>query len=210
MSRNPRTDGEATRELILEAALEAFAEVGYEALSVRELTRRLGVSHNLVHHHFGSKQELWRAAVDHGFGRKARELLGMIDAGERDDEDPVETLRRVIEQFVTFSARMPAIPKILAREFSEDSERLQYLYDEYVREGLEVGKRFIEHLPRGRATTLGPADLLLFIMNGTLAYFTQAAMARRMGRPALTSPEAIARHASDMADLVLCGLVGKG
>src|SRR5437868_97490 len=48
-------------DAIIEAALEAFALTGYEAMSVRELTRKLGVSHNLVHHYFRSKAELWRA-----------------------------------------------------------------------------------------------------------------------------------------------------
>jgi len=52
------------REEILDAAVEAFAALGYEAASVRQLTRRLGVSHNLVHHYFRSKADLWRAAMD--------------------------------------------------------------------------------------------------------------------------------------------------
>ena len=47
-----------SREEILDAAVEAFAARGYEATSVRELTRRLGVSHNLVHHYFRSKADL--------------------------------------------------------------------------------------------------------------------------------------------------------
>src|SRR5258706_10808265 len=63
-----------SREAILQAALELFGAVGYEAMSVRELTRRLGVSHNLVHYYFRSKTELWRAAIDLGFGTVAAEL----------------------------------------------------------------------------------------------------------------------------------------
>ena len=52
---------------MLEAALVSFAELGYEGTSVRDLCRQLGVSHNLIHQRFGSKDDLWYAAVDHGF-----------------------------------------------------------------------------------------------------------------------------------------------
>src|SRR6476659_4160909 len=60
-----------SRGEILDAALEAFATRGYDATSVRDLTRRLGVSHNLVHHYFRSKADLWRAAIDRSFGTVA-------------------------------------------------------------------------------------------------------------------------------------------
>src|SRR3954453_11897643 len=63
-----------SRDAIFEAALEAFALSGYEAMSVRELTRTLGVSHNLVHHYFRSKAELWRASVDWSFGTLVRQI----------------------------------------------------------------------------------------------------------------------------------------
>src|SRR4051812_28859260 len=63
-----------SRVEILQGALELFGAMGYEAMSVRELTRRLGVSHNLVHHYFRSKADLWRAAIDHGFGTVRDEM----------------------------------------------------------------------------------------------------------------------------------------
>src|SRR5215471_12675459 len=56
----------ALQETMLEAALEAFAQRGYDGVSVRELNRQIGVSHNLAHHYFGSKDALWRAAIDYG------------------------------------------------------------------------------------------------------------------------------------------------
>jgi AcrR family transcriptional regulator len=57
----------APNDDLLPLALEAFADLGYEGASMRDLCRRLGVSHNLLHQRFGSKDRLWYAAVDHGF-----------------------------------------------------------------------------------------------------------------------------------------------
>ncbi|MEW1723637.1 TetR family transcriptional regulator [Streptomyces sp. NPDC093109] len=54
---------EAHREAILEAARAAFAERGYVRATIREIAGRAGVTHGLVMRHFGSKEQLFLAAV---------------------------------------------------------------------------------------------------------------------------------------------------
>ena len=54
-------DAEGTREAILTAAEKLFAENGFAATSMRDISAASGVSHPLIHHHFGSKQELYDA-----------------------------------------------------------------------------------------------------------------------------------------------------
>src|SRR5262245_48390022 len=104
-----------SREEILDAALEAFGAVGYDAMSVRELTRRLGVSHNLVHHYFRSKAELWRAAIDHSFGTVAAELAAAFSAAPP-QADLLASLRQAMIIFLTVAARFPANGLIIVRE----------------------------------------------------------------------------------------------
>ncbi len=50
---------------LVDAATELFAERGPGAVSVREVAARAGVNHGLVHRHFGSKDGLVRAVLDH-------------------------------------------------------------------------------------------------------------------------------------------------
>lgn len=54
---------EVHREAILEAARAAFAERGYARATIREIAGRAGVTHGLVMRHFGSKEQLFLAAV---------------------------------------------------------------------------------------------------------------------------------------------------
>ncbi|REK18191.1 MAG: TetR/AcrR family transcriptional regulator [Planctomycetota bacterium] len=54
-------DPEATRAAVLEAAERLFAEKGFANTSLRDISTASGVSHPLIHHHFGSKQELHQA-----------------------------------------------------------------------------------------------------------------------------------------------------
>jgi AcrR family transcriptional regulator len=65
--RPPRTltqDGPATRDRVLEAARQEFAERGYEKTSVRAIAKVAGVDSALVHHYFGTKEQVFAAAVE--------------------------------------------------------------------------------------------------------------------------------------------------
>jgi AcrR family transcriptional regulator len=52
---------EETRRDILDAAEELFAERGFAAASMREIARRARTSQALLHHHFGTKANLYDA-----------------------------------------------------------------------------------------------------------------------------------------------------
>jgi AcrR family transcriptional regulator len=76
-----------TRAAILDAARAAFAERGYDAVSVRAVARAAGVDPALVHRFFGSKEELFAAAMELPIspGQLVPALLadGVEDLGER-------------------------------------------------------------------------------------------------------------------------------
>src|ERR687897_3533809 len=64
MARTGRRPGvSGTREAILDAARRAFAEQGYQRATIRGVAELAGVDPALVHHYFGTKQELFVAAV---------------------------------------------------------------------------------------------------------------------------------------------------
>jgi len=57
----------ATREAILRSALAAFSRHGYDGIGVREIAQAAGVTAVLVNRYFGSKEELFAAAVETAF-----------------------------------------------------------------------------------------------------------------------------------------------
>jgi AcrR family transcriptional regulator len=61
--RPPRTESADTRDRILTAAREEFSERGYEKTSVRGIAKAAGVDSALVHHYFGTKEQVFEAAV---------------------------------------------------------------------------------------------------------------------------------------------------
>lgn len=65
--RPPRTEAADTRDRILAAAREEFSERGYEKTSVRGIAKAAGVDSALVHHYFGTKEQIFEAAIEVAF-----------------------------------------------------------------------------------------------------------------------------------------------
>jgi len=64
-ARTGRRPGSSdTRDRILLAARAAFGELGFEAATIRGVAARAGVDPALVHHYFGTKQQLFVAAME--------------------------------------------------------------------------------------------------------------------------------------------------
>lgn len=64
-----RRDPDATRAAILEAAEELFLARGPDDTPMSEVGRKAGVTKSLIHHHFGSKKELWDEIKSLHFGK---------------------------------------------------------------------------------------------------------------------------------------------
>ncbi len=89
------------------------------------IARAAGVTQPLIHHHFGSKDGLWRAAVDAVFANVPR-LVPTADGSP-----PRERLVDLVERFVRFVAAHPEVTRIIAREGAAPSPRLDYLLRRY-------------------------------------------------------------------------------
>src|SRR3979411_1810657 len=136
-------DAPVTVEQILDAAFRAFATYGYDGVAVRTLNRDLGVSHNLIHQRFGSKQGLWYAAVDRAFGQQVTQLATSFDPTLT---DPLDQLNHAIRRFVHYSAERPELLGLMNIEARIDSERLDHIYDNYVAPALAPLGRLLAHL----------------------------------------------------------------
>jgi AcrR family transcriptional regulator len=96
-----RTQG-ALREACLCEAMRIIADVGIEDLSLRQVARRLGVSHQAPYRHFPSRDHLLAQVVDRCFRTFAAHLA---QAGETDD--PMADLERMGRLYLEFSRERP-------------------------------------------------------------------------------------------------------
>lgn len=59
----PRAGESDARDRIMAAAVEEFGEAGYDGATIRGIAARAGVDSALVHHHFGTKADLFGEAI---------------------------------------------------------------------------------------------------------------------------------------------------
>ncbi|OBG34524.1 TetR family transcriptional regulator [Mycobacterium alsense] len=90
------TGREEVAAAVLEAAIELFAERGPAATSIRDIAARSGVNHGLVFRHFGTKEQLVGAVLDH-LGATTTALL-------QSDPDPAEA-ERALDRHMRVMAR---------------------------------------------------------------------------------------------------------
>jgi AcrR family transcriptional regulator len=110
-SRHRRTQAErsrATRAALLASGRELFAGRGFAGTAREEIVERAGVTRGALHHHFGTKQDLFAAVVEELEQELAARIAGAAMAGT----DPRDQLRRGCHEFLD-AALDPAVQRIV-------------------------------------------------------------------------------------------------
>jgi AcrR family transcriptional regulator len=117
--RRPGTSG--TREAILEAAQRQFAEFGYDRTSLRSVAKAAGVDQKLVAYFFGTKQELFIAAVEIPYD--AVETIPRIFRGELSKAGE-ELARLMVSLLEEPETRAPIVAAVRAAAAEPEAARL--------------------------------------------------------------------------------------
>lgn len=122
MARTGRRPGRSgTRDAILVAARESFTASGYDQASIRDIARRAGVDPALVHHYFGTKQELFTEAVE-----LPVDLVAVVEAFVRGDRDRIgeRIVGLMLSVWDNRTDRSPLIALIRSAVTSENAARM--------------------------------------------------------------------------------------
>lgn len=126
-----------TKTLILDAAEQAFADLGFDAASLRHIISVAGVNLAAVHYHFGSKEGLIAAVFKRRIDPLNEERLRMLDAIEKGTKRSRPSVEKVIEALVAPALRLARDPltgghvmRLFGRTIAEPSEWLQKLLSE--------------------------------------------------------------------------------
>ena len=128
----PEVSEEKTRDKILNAAGEVFAEQGFEGATIRAITERAGVNVAAVNYHFRDKAELYTLVVLDACSARAAWRDAMAEA----PDSPEERLRRLICHFVQYLLdpdRPPWKRRLMAREMANPTGALDELVEKNIR-----------------------------------------------------------------------------
>jgi TetR/AcrR family transcriptional regulator len=193
-------------DVILRHGLQAFAELGYDGASVRELAKRLDVSHNFINDRYGSKAAFWQAAVSHALEKTRSDLDAAIAA----DMDDSCRLAAVVRAFYRSAVRSPEIHRLIADEANRESDRIEFLYANYLEPVLAALEPTLIRLVDAGRMRPAPLYLLFLAITGPATSLTQYPVTKRLGHCLGQSDADTAAAADELASLVLAGLLGGG
>ncbi|MDB9822211.1 TetR/AcrR family transcriptional regulator [Deltaproteobacteria bacterium] len=99
---------------ILDAAMEIFAESGYEGARIDEIAKRAGVNKAMIYYRIGDKKTLYGKILHDVFGDTAERIARNIN----EDHPPEEKLRAYIINLAGTIAQHPHLPNIMMREIA--------------------------------------------------------------------------------------------
>jgi TetR/AcrR family transcriptional regulator len=202
----PTQNAVVADDVLLAVALQAFGENGYEGTSVREVSRRLKVSHNLLPQRFGSKEKLWYAAIDFGFGRLQEDLLNEAQAL---GEDELLVLRGLIVCFIEMNALHPSLLQVINQEASRPGLRLDYLFKNYLQPVRDFGDAWLTRLAEeGRIAPISVTLLYFLMTHGAGGVFALPALTTRLTNGVSGhNPRSVRAQAENAVSVLFDGLI---
>ncbi len=176
-SQEKRRDAERSREAILAAAEEQFAERGFDSVSLGQVAAAVGLSRGTPSYFFGSKERLYQAVLEQAFGDReeaTREACRPLvtwasDGGETSLREP---MTKAVEGYIEFLLRHPSFLKLIQREELAGGSRLRSV----PRESKAIEQAFEAVRLVAAARQLKPfsvADAVLVFVSLTFSPLTQ-------------------------------------
>lgn len=198
--RRPQERAEVTKRALINVALREFSQRGYDAVTVRDIETLAGVQRNLVRYHFGSKEELWKAAA--GFNiEQLQKFTENRSEMMRDIKSKDGRISYIIRSFVRFCAKHPELNSLLLEEGTQDSWRIEWLVENQVKRAMLGLRELVK-------SDLGLSDeefinWYYIMVGGGAMIFSVAPEARLMFGTDTTSPAVVDRHADMLANMLM-------
>lgn len=140
-----------TKERILHAAEDLFAQHGFAGTSLRQVTSRADVNIAAVNYHFGSKENLVHEVFKHRMDQMSEKRLASLAlATEKDPQDLEAILLAFIQPALalTMDRHGASFVRVLARAYAEKNDGLRnFLSENYGQVLREFAKAIAYCLP---------------------------------------------------------------
>lgn len=196
---------EMPAERLINAAVSLFAQHGFDAVSTGAVAAAAGLTQSMVHYHLGTKDKLWKAAVEHIM--QVRGSTFSLNLEDLRDVDPLARLKIMVRRFVSTNAADPDLTRILIHEGMRDSPRLKWLAKRYMVRGYETFNAAIEAAVGSGAVRRLPArDVTNIIVGACALTFAHDRLLKEVYGEGSTSPEAVSSLSDTLIEVLFKGL----
>ena len=101
-----------TRERILNAAMQAFSEKGFNGVSVDEIAKRAGVKKALIYYYFPSKDRIFKEVWDRSLDELEKHLFDEIE----NEKSYMKKLKGFLKAYIDFVTNRKVISEVINKE----------------------------------------------------------------------------------------------
>jgi AcrR family transcriptional regulator len=196
-----------TRQRLLDAAGEVFAERGFRAATIREICERAEANVAAAHYHFGDKAELYLAVLkscaDDAL-KKYPPTLGLTESASAE-----EKLHAFIRSFlfrIADKGRPAWHGRLMAREIAEPTEALDGLINDVYRPLIERLENIVRELVGPAAVPEVVLNCARSVLGQCLYYYHARPVIQRMTPQQTFEPEDLEKLARHITKFSLAGL----
>ncbi|MBL8580704.1 MAG: TetR family transcriptional regulator, partial [Rhizobiaceae bacterium] len=193
--RKPKQrDAAATRAALLSTAIREFADKGFAGARVDEIASRAGVNKQLLYHHFGNKDDLYRAALEAVYS-EIREKEKALHLG---DLPPLEAMRTLVGYSFDYLVAHPEFIRLVNDENAQGAPHAARS-DELTEMHWPLVELLRQTLERGAAEGLfrddmDPINVYISIAGISYFFFSNNPTLSAIFGTRLNTPDAIARR----------------
>ncbi|MBM7543100.1 TetR/AcrR family transcriptional regulator [Amphibacillus cookii] len=134
------------RDRIINAAMQEFAEQGYDKASTNKIVKQAGIGKGMLFYYFENKQTLYHYLLDYGLDMALDKILNEIDTSDRDF---IERMYKIVEQKLEIFKKYPDmivfIGTFMLSDQSNIPDRIVNKYEELQKKGLEKAYKNIDY-----------------------------------------------------------------
>ena len=189
------------KEACVRAAREVIAEKGIEQLSLREVSRKLGVSHQAPYKHYPSRDHLLAEVMRRCF----RSFTEALDGRER-HEDPAADLESLGRQYLAYAAANPLEYRLMFNTpWPEDADHPELAHDALHAFDVLRGvlRRLYGEAPEAQAQVDLHAMFIWSTVHGLASIQQQGRCMEHLHLAPGVGPQQIAGHALGMIERAL-------
>ena len=129
------------RAKVLEAVIDLIADVGAEAVQMRDVAQRSGVALATVYRYFSSKDHLLAAALEEWQKRLTRRIVG---SGGRGDRDPLPSVLDYLRRALRAFHRNPKMTALMLQTMTSTAPEARATIDQMNRTNAEMFNRLLD------------------------------------------------------------------
>jgi len=194
-------DGPDLKQALLKAAIDQFAERGFDGVSLSQIASEIDADVGLTRYYFGSKASLWTAAMEHLAGCFVADLVAenTFEEGSKTD-----ALKSLIRAFIIASAKWPQVSRIIVFDGDKSDERGVFITEQMVGPFYWLLTELVEGAKaEGTVPNVSTRTMFFMITHGGSFPMALPALTNAFPGEDISSDKGLEAHAEAIISLIL-------